>query len=207
MNFPSEGIFDTLAFLVGLAAVAFFLLSYLQKRRKTIIAFNTTARILYIVQYIFLGAFVGAVLDVAGTLASVLAQKKDKPFIKRHLRAVILGADALIVMLGTNDLLEGVKAGEVAARMAAFLAGCAVPQILLVSPPSLQRGAWVPGDDLVEESRELARQYEALAERLGIQFADAGQWDVELAYDGVHFSEAGHARFAEGLASCLEVIL
>ena len=112
-------------------------------------------------------------------------------------------ADALIVMLGTNDLLEGVKAGEAAARMAAFLAGCAVPQILLVSPPSLQRGAWVPGDDLVEESRELARQYEALAERLGIQFADAGQWDVELAYDGVHFSEAGHARFADGLADCL----
>ena len=41
------------------------------------------------------------------------------------------GADALIVMLGTNDLLEGAKAGEAAARMAAFLAGCAVPQILV----------------------------------------------------------------------------
>ena len=113
------------------------------------------------------------------------------------------GADALIVMLGTNDLLEGAKAGEAAARMAAFLAGCAVPQILLVSPPSLQRGAWVPGDDLVEESRELARQYEALAERLGIRYADAGEWDVDLAFDGVHFTEAGHARFENGLAACL----
>lgn len=113
------------------------------------------------------------------------------------------GADALIVMLGTNDLLEGAKAREAAARMAAFLARCTVARILLVSPPSLQRGAWVPGDDFVEESREMARQYEALAERLGIQFADAGQWNVDLVYDGVHFSEAGHARFVDGLADCL----
>ena len=30
---------------------------------------------------------------------------------------------------------------------------------------------------------------------------------ISLAYDGVHFTEEGHARFAEGLASCLEVIL
>ncbi len=100
MNFPPEGVIAKLAFLVGLVAVAFFLLSYLQKRRRSIIALNVTSRVLYIFQYILLGAFVGAVLDVAGTLASVLAQKKDKPFIKRHLRAVILGADALIVLLG-----------------------------------------------------------------------------------------------------------
>ena len=30
---------------------------------------------------------------------------------------------------------------------------------------------------------------------------------ISLAYDGVHFTEEGHVRFAEGLASCLEVIL
>ena len=59
----------------------------------------------------------------------------------------------------------------------------------------------------MEESRNLARQYEALAERRGIQFADAGEWDISLAYDGVHFTEEGHARFAGGLASCLEGIL
>ena len=47
---------------------------------------------------------------------------------------------------------------------------------------------------------ELSRQYEALAERLGIPYADAGQWGVELAYDGVHFTEEGHAHFADGLA-------
>ncbi len=113
------------------------------------------------------------------------------------------GPDALIVMLGTNDLLEGAKAGEAAARMQAFLAGCAVPPVFLVSPPPMQRGAWVPDDGLVKESQSLSRQYEALSERLGIRFVDAGKWDIELTYDGVHFSEEGHARFAEGLAACL----
>ena len=112
-------------------------------------------------------------------------------------------ADALIVMLGTNDLLEGVKADEAAARMGVFLAGCAMPPVLLVSPPPMQRGAWVPDDRLVEESMELARRYEALAERSGLRYADAGKWGVALAYDGVHFSEAGHIRFADGLASRL----
>lgn len=112
-------------------------------------------------------------------------------------------AGALIVMLGTNDLLEGAKAKEAAARMEAFLAGYTVPQILLVSPPPMKRRAWVPDDNLVEESRELARQYEALAERLGTRYVDAGKWDIELAYDGVHFSEAGHARFAYEMTICL----
>ena len=113
------------------------------------------------------------------------------------------GADALIVMLGANDLLNGATAGEAAARMAAFLSRCSLPRTLLVGPPPMKRGAWVPDDGLVAASKALARQYEALAERLGIQFASAGEWDIELTYDGVHFSEEGHARFAEGLAARL----
>ena len=116
-------------------------------------------------------------------------------------------ADALIVMLGTNDLLEGATAREAAARMEAFLNICNMPLILLISPPPMKRGAWVPDDGLVEESWNLARQYKALAEQPGLSYADAGKWDIELAYDGVHFTEEGHARFAGGLASCLEVIL
>ena len=118
-----------------------------------------------------------------------------------------VSADALIVMLGTNDLLEGATARKAAARMEAFLNRCEMPLILLISPPPMKRGAWVPDDELVEESKNLARQYKALAERRGIQFADAGEWGIELAYDGVHFTEEGHARFAGGLASCLEVVL
>lgn len=67
---------------VGILAITMFLLSYQQKKRKNIIAFNATSRILYIIQYIMLGAFEGAILDVLGTVSSVAAQNKHKSFIR-----------------------------------------------------------------------------------------------------------------------------
>ena len=133
--------------------------------------------------------------------------EREYEFLQFRRDAERYNADALIVMLGTNDLLEGATAKEAAARMEVFLNRCNMPMILLIGPPPMVRGAWVPDDGLVEESRALSRQYEALAKRLGIRFADADKWDISLAYDGVHFTEEGHAHFAEGLASCLEGIL
>ena len=129
--------------------------------------------------------------------------EREYEFLQLRRDAERYNADALAVMLGTNDLLNGTTAREAAVRMETFLNRCHVSPILLISPPPMKRGAWVPDDGLVEESKALSRQYEALAERLGIRFADAGEWDVALAYDGVHFTEEGHGRFAEGLASCL----
>lgn len=46
-----------IAFVVGIVAVIFYLLGYLQKKRNRIILFNVTSRVLYIIQYIILGAF------------------------------------------------------------------------------------------------------------------------------------------------------
>lgn len=85
---------------VGIVAVCFYLLGYLQKKRKQIILFNVTSRILYIVQYILLGAFEGAVLDVAGTITSLLAQKKSTAFIAKHLKIFIVAASLLIIAAG-----------------------------------------------------------------------------------------------------------
>ena len=110
-------------------------------------------------------------------------------------------ADRLIVMLGTNDLLHGATADEIAAWMGAFLIQCDVPLILLIAPPPMKRGEWVPDDKLVAESRALAYRYKELAEQLNIGYA--GGWEADLAFDGVHFSEAGHATFAGKLAEVL----
>ena len=136
-----------------------------------------------------------------------MAITKTDEFLRFRRDAERYSANALIVMLGTNDLLEGATAREAAARMEAFLNRCNMPLILLISPPPMKRGVWAPDDGLVEESKNLARQYERLAKRRGLPYADAGKWDISFAYDGVHFTEEGHARFAEGLASCLEGIL
>lgn len=110
-------------------------------------------------------------------------------------------ADMLIVMLGSNDLLNGASARETAGRMEAFLMPLCrqFSQILLIAPPPMRYGDWVREERLLRESAQLAAQYRTLADALGIRFADAGRWGVELTFDGVHFSEAGHRAFAAGL--------
>ena len=86
--------------MIGVAAVATFVLSYQMKTRKGIVICNAISRALYVVQYLLLFAFEGAVLDVLGIVASVLAQKKDSPFIKKHLKIVVISVDLVIVAAG-----------------------------------------------------------------------------------------------------------
>ena len=89
-----------IANVIGVFAVILFVLSYQQKTRRGIVLCNTVSRALYVLQYILLFAFEGAVLDVVGIVASVLAQKKDSPKMKKHLKWVILGVNLLIVGAG-----------------------------------------------------------------------------------------------------------
>ena len=62
----------------------------------------------------------------------------------------------------------------------------------------------MPDQQLIDDSRTFTRLCRALAEQLGIRFADAGKWDIPLAYDGVHFTEQGHRAFAAGLLEVLK---
>ena len=50
--------------------------------------------------------------------------EREHEFLRFRRDAERYNADALIVMLGTNDLLEGATAGAAAARMEAFLNRC-----------------------------------------------------------------------------------
>ena len=113
--------------------------------------------------------------------------------------------DCLLVMLGSNDLLAhaGFTAEDAAARMEQFLKQLPKQSTLLIAPPAMAPGAWVTEERLVTESIRLAECFRALAARLGIYFADASAWHIPLAYDGVHFTEAGHHLFAQKLSSCL----
>lgn len=109
--------------------------------------------------------------------------------------------DLVCVMLGSNDLLELRSAEETVNRMRIFLCGIlrTGSPVLLVAPPPLRTGTWVRHDSLIQESLKLCRMYKKLAGQLKIDFADADEWNVELAFDGVHFTEAGHLAFARGL--------
>ena len=94
---------DIIANIVGVVAVILFVLSYQMKTRKGIIVCNSVSRALYVAQYLLLFAFEGAVLDVLGIVAAMLAQKKDTPFIKKHLKAVMISVN--LVMIGAGVLL------------------------------------------------------------------------------------------------------
>ena len=109
--------------------------------------------------------------------------------------------DLLIVMLGTNDLLQGRSPEQAAERLERFLSGISLKRdkILLIAPPPVTLGEWVPSPHLIDDSHAFAQLCQALAERMGIRFADAGKWDISLTYDGVHFTEQGHKAFAAGL--------
>ena len=110
--------------------------------------------------------------------------------------------DLTLIMLGTNDLLQGADPEQICARMDAFLRNFPFP-VMLIAPPPLQRGAWVERDSLVEASHLLGSRFRQLAQMRNIPFADAGDWDIPLLFDGVHFSEAGHHAFANRLLDML----
>ena len=115
--------------------------------------------------------------------------------------------DIFLVMLGTNVLLQGASAKEAADRMEAFL-NSLLPhcqQILLVAPPPMKRGAWVPTDELVAKSICLAEEYKLLTEKLNIPFINTRHWNIDLTFDGVHFTESGHHTFAEKLGKELRL--
>ncbi len=115
------------------------------------------------------------------------------------------GPDVTIIMLGSNDLLEGEGALQTCGRMDRFIESIekAAKGILLIAPPRFQYGEWVQSAELIEESRKLGALYRELAEEKGCHFADSGDWGIDILFDGVHFSPAGHETFARRLGELL----
>lgn len=135
-----------------------------------------------------------------------IPREPQLPAVTDLLRRV--AADVVTVMLGSNDLLNGATAEETAEHMEALLRcmkeNTKNTQILLIAPPPMQPGDWVQTQKLIDESKRLGELYHTLADEMGVAFADAGEWDVALTFDGVHFSPEGHTAFAEGLIHILE---
>ena len=114
--------------------------------------------------------------------------------------------DLLFIKLGTNDLLQGNSVEVIAQRMEAFLTRIPLEksQIVLIGPPRIKPGAWITDDRLLEDCVRLNAAYRTVAEKLGVRFLDATDWDIDVTYDGVHYSEQGHQTFAENLYLALK---
>ncbi|MBO5683072.1 MAG: YgjV family protein [Clostridia bacterium] len=100
---------NTAALIVGLFAVALYVLSYLQKNRGAILTLGVISRLLYVVQYLLLGAYSGAVLDVVGAGSGVLAQKSERGFVKKHKAAIFIAVNVITVAIGVALFLRSGK--------------------------------------------------------------------------------------------------
>ncbi|MBQ8128631.1 MAG: lipase [Clostridia bacterium] len=141
-----------------------------------------------------------------GVCGRTFPRETELPALEQRVRACC-PLEAVVVLLGTNDLLRGLRAEKIASRAVALLtavrraAGAA--DVLLVAPPHLGGGWGCPGD-AVRESALLPKRLRAAAQECGAAFYDAGEWGIEPAFDGIHFSEEGHRAFAARLTEALD---
>lgn len=89
--------------IIGILAVVLFILSYQFKKRKTIIAVNAFSCFLYVVQYVMLGAFDGAAVDILSSIFTVIAHNKDKGFIAKHTKFMV--GLMFVSMIGAGAIL------------------------------------------------------------------------------------------------------
>lgn len=86
--------------IIGLAAVALYLLSYQLKNRRQIVWSTCLSNALYVLQYILLGAFSGAVMDFLSALSSFFAGKKNATWFKRYSKLLAVLTFILIAAAG-----------------------------------------------------------------------------------------------------------
>jgi lysophospholipase L1-like esterase len=123
--------------------------------------------------------------------------------------------DLVIVMLGSNDMKPWIHGNPLAAqhgmrRLVQIIRGHPyplappVPQILLVSPPTVSRTDNIEFSDMFaggnEASQKLAALYADAAAQEGCGFFDAGSVAVTTPLDGVHLDAENTRSIGKALA-------
>ena len=127
--------------------------------------------------------------------------------------------DAIIIMLGTNDLKARFQknASEIALGLAAlvqdiwedaFRSSTEVPYIILVSPPEILsdlRGWECVFEGGYEKSQQLSDHIEKVATELGVGYENGGKHAVCSEADGFHIDSEGAAGLGAALAKLLRI--
>lgn len=119
--------------------------------------------------------------------------------------------DVFVMMLGTNDILltNHPNAKATLQRLDSILSyvskNC-LATFILIAPPYIS--ALDQEMQLYHDcSVEMNEGYMKLAKAHNIKAIDAGSWNIEMVYDGVHFSIEGHKKFSEFLLKSLAEII
>ena len=98
--------------IIGLAAVGLYLLSYQLKKRKQIVWTTFFSNALYVLQYILLKAFSGAVMDALCAVGSFFAGKKHMPKLKPYIKwiatanLVVIATAGVSIAIAQRDIVE-----------------------------------------------------------------------------------------------------
>ena len=87
--------------IVGLAAVGLYLISFQLEKRRQIVWVTCISNGLYVLQYLMLGAFSGALMDFLSTVASFFAGKKSSPSLRPYVKIIAAVSIAVITVAGT----------------------------------------------------------------------------------------------------------
>lgn len=88
------------ASIIGIIGVVLYISSYQFKKRKTIVAMYSVANIMYVIQYLMLGAYTGVAMDFLALVSSIIARKRNIPFIQKYHRLIMLGLDTCMITVG-----------------------------------------------------------------------------------------------------------
>lgn len=86
--------------IIGLAAVGLYFLSYQLKKRKQIVWVICISNAFYVLQYILLGAFSGAVMDTLSAVGSFFAGEKHSPKLKSYTKLIAVANLTVIAVVG-----------------------------------------------------------------------------------------------------------
>lgn len=125
--------------------------------------------------------------------------------------------DVVILALGVNDAynMSSPSAKAIADRWRKVFLN--VPKlkkmkdggipIILISPPVGPTDMWGldKAEIIMEALLGLAEEYRLFSEEEGLIFVDANALGIELAYDGVHFTENGSVRMYESIMEYVPV--
>ena len=90
---------DIIANVLGILAVLLFVLSYQLKKRRNLILCNAASRVLYVLQYVLLGAFEGALLDIIALIVTLI-YRRCAYFKKRAFVLTVILSNLAIIGLG-----------------------------------------------------------------------------------------------------------
>lgn len=132
--------------------------------------------------------------------------------------------DLLIIMLGTNDTKDRFSASApcIALGMSRLVKKAmsveawqnGKPNILVIAPPPIGEGmltsevSGTMGKGCVEKARDLAKEYKAVCELLGVHFLDAGALGCEFNHiDYMHLTRNGHKTLADALGQLVPTLV